>query len=370
MDFRNYNSSELTLELSNVAQSNLQCVVPPELQQNLYGKRVGIEELQLDTSQIPRFIPQVALTKNVYSVVNYRGGATTTNTQIPSAGGTNMNIDCLNYFINYRKKDNTECYTSFVMWTDPNNLPAPRVGLVDEISVYSMPYFFCYNFMDFLTMVQKSINVAIETVLNNPIPAGQESMFKYDASTKTYQLSVENNYVLDWDIEFSASLYELFRFQSVQVNVGYQDFVDNAPVTTYRIVWNDRFFVDETLYYNATCEVKNTILPFDLFMLTTNLPIQPTTFINSVDTNIDQATSFQILHKWRIHGNALEMQEYLNVRPENLVNRLKTLVSNSIGSQTLKFQLIVRTRREHEYIQWQVPLNEQLQISLATFTVV
>jgi hypothetical protein len=368
MDFRNMQTSELTL-VQAPNNTGLSCPIPPELQQDLYTKRVGIQDLVIDTSQIPRFIPQVALTKNVFSVLNYRAGSNA-DYALPPPLATNLNIDVLNYFINYRAKDNSSCYTSYVMWNDPNNLPPPRVADVDELSVYLLPYFFCHNFMDFISMVQYSINVAIETVVGNPIPDTQKCLFKYDASTKTYQLSVAQQYLANFDIEFSESLYELFRFQSTQINVGYNLFLNNAPVTTRQLVWNDRFELDGVLYYNAVTDVKNTIFPFDLFFLTTNLPLQQTYFINSADQNIAQAEAYTILHKWRIQGNALELQEYLNIQPENLSNRLKSLTGNKVGDTRLRFQLYVRTRREQELIEWQVPQNEQIQMSLATYSVI
>ena len=296
MDFRNMNTSELTLVRADNSRLELSCVVPPELQKDLYTKRVGIEELSVDTSKIPRFIPTVALTQFTSTVTNYWGGSSN-DSQLPPPANTNLNIDVLNYFINYRQKDNSRCYTSFVMWNDPNNLPAPNINIVDATSVYSLPYFFCYNFMDFMSMVEYSINVAIETYTGAPIPDGQQALFKYDALSKTYQLSIAQTYLTNFDIEFSEGLYELFRFQSIQINSGSNTQL-NIPVTTYQIQFNDRFGIGDTFYYNSVCEVKNTIFPFDLMFLTTNLPVQPTYFINSVDQNLAQTSTYTILHKF------------------------------------------------------------------------
>lgn len=371
MDFRNMSQSELTLEPVNRNDNILKCPVPPELRENLRIKKVGIQEMVVDTSKIPKFVPQVAYPYGAQSITFYKGGSSN-DSIVPPPEQLIINQDALQYFINYRANDNSKCITSVVMWNDPNNLPVPNSSVVDSISVYSLPYYHCYNFMDFLTMVQLTINNAIATNLGNPIPAGKESLFKYDASTKTFQLTVCDEYVTNHKIEISQSLQDIFRFQSAQINAGFLQSPGNPdyPYNTYQITFNDIFAVGSNTFYQATNDVKNTIFPFDLCFITTNLPVPPVTFINSADQNIGEATKFNILHKFRIKGNVLEMNEYLDIAPTNVVNRLKTLLDDSFNSQHLTFSMYFRTRVEHEFIKWTFPIDEEIDISLVTYNVI
>jgi len=363
--------SELTLEPINRNDAILKCPCPLELRENLRTKKVGIQEMVVDTSKIPKFVPQVAFSYGPTSATLYKGGSSN-DSIIPPPEQILANQDALQYFINYRANDNSKCITSIVMWNDPNNLPVPNPSIVDEISVYSLPYYHCYNFMDFLTMIQLTINNAIATNLGNPIPAGKESLFKYDASTKTFQLTVCDEYVTNHKIEISQSLQDIFRFQAFQINTGFftTGGTDEIPYNTYQITFNDIFAVGSNTFYQSTTDVKNTIFPFDLCFVTSNLPIPSVTFINSVDQNIGEATKFNILHKWRIIGNVLEMNEYLNVKPDNVVNRLKSLLNNEFNNQNIEFSLYFRTRIEHEFIKWTFPIDEEIDISLVTYDII
>ena len=158
MNFANLEQSEITLYGQGNNDVMMKFPVPPELQYNLATKRVGIQDMEIDTRSFPRFIPQLLWYDT--NVNSYTGGST-----VQNRIGDSDFYDVLGYFFVIRKNDNSISCTSFVQWSNPNNFTTfPTLNGPDPRTIYLTPYYYCYNFMDFLDMCQQAIVAGLTNV--------------------------------------------------------------------------------------------------------------------------------------------------------------------------------------------------------------
>lgn len=362
MNFADLQQTEVTLygKGNNIVQ--MKFPVPPELKYNLRTKRVGIQDLEIDVSSFPRFVPTLSFWFG--DVQQYKAGSA--NDMEAGNNGFNGEKDQLGYFFVIRKADNSQACTSWVTWSNPNNIPYNN-NFTDRRTTYLTPYYYCYNFMDFLDMCQQALVAGFTTVLGSaPLAV---PTFLYYPITKTFKLTLPQSLGADWNIEMSNSLKEMFVFQSANINLGIRQDT-NATVPTYQILWTNVSVSEDD--YNASCSVSNTIYPFDLYFLEcSTLPINKVSFI-STRTQVLSGADFQskIVKRWRKHYNAIERQQILEVETEEQIDKLRSFDKNTIDDDLLSFVMWVRTRREQEYIEWAMPVNQQIKFLLNTYSLV
>ena len=350
--------------------------LPLILRDNLLTKRIGIRDMTLDTTSLPRFVPSIFVNSGS-NLQNFDTGAPDS---IYTPRDIDFDVDITNYYVIIRKKaadpllqpEGTRACCSFVVWNDPNNLSkAPRPNEVTPFTVYALPYYYSYNFMDFLTMVETAINKGYEKLFGsyptNPV------YLVYEAETQTFNLSAVPDMAGDnsqYQIEFSQNLYDIFRFQHVQINPSY--FTNtNIHIPTYVIKFSP-ISVDygNVNYLNTTCRSTNNIFPFDLFFLECNLPLQQTLFSSSNDTSINDEQPYTILYEWKIKQNALNLDDYLTEERTNLVERLKQFNENYMQGDKLRCRLFARTRKEGFFIELVLQAGEKLEFGLNVYNVI
>lgn len=367
MNFANLEQSEITLFGPGNNEVQMKFPVPPELQYNLRTKRVGIQDLEIDVSSFPRFVPALAFWDP--NVMLYTAGSSADT--FTGNNGFSGQKDQLGYYFVIRKNDNTRACTSYVTWSNPNNITY-NATLTDSRTIYLTPYYYCYNVMDFLDMCQATILAGLTNVLGSA-PA-EVPTFLYYADSKTFQLTLPQSLGTDWNIEMSKSLKELFNFQTTAINLGVNTATISNPtplmIPTYQIEWTNVSIAEDD--FNASCKVSNTIYPFDLYFLEcATLPINRMSFI-STRTTVYSGADLQsrVLKRWRKQYNAIERDEILEIDTEDQIDKLKPMDQNKIEDPLLTFVLWVRTRREQEYIEWRMPQNHQIKFLLNTYSLV
>lgn len=369
MNFPSLKQCEISL-CKTVNDSNntpiLKCPTPNQLRVNLDAKRVGIENLLITMDKIPRFIPEYGGSPNS-SYFNYTAGSTS-DTKI---NNPDFGVNILNYFVNVRKLDNSEAVTSYVTWTNPNNLQKPNNMYYTPSNVYYEPYYYSYNFMDFVTCVQVAINEAFTEILGAPIT--NPCIFQFDASSNTFILQMDNTYEATYDIEFSPNLKQLFNFQTSAVNLGYLT-TPASPRTyiqSYLIQWSDfTESIGSVTYTVATCKISNTIYPFDLFILSCDLPINTIDFFSSYDNAISIDKSKKVLFMWRKDFDAIDMPVKLEINNEGVANKLKNFTANSFDNNYISFTFSMRTRRDNIYIDWVFQPSDKIEFTLNTYSLI
>ena len=135
MNFANLEQSEITLYGQGNNDVTMKFPVPPELQYTLMSKRVGIQDMEIDTQGFPRFVPQLFWYDA--DVNSYKTGAVIDN----EIGGGDF-YDALGYFFVIRKNDNSIACKSVVQWSNPNNFTSfPTFNGPDPRSIYLTPYY-------------------------------------------------------------------------------------------------------------------------------------------------------------------------------------------------------------------------------------
>lgn len=362
MEFANLEQSEITLFGKGNNEIQMKFPIPPELMYNLRIKRVGIQDLEVDVSSFPRFVPSLSWW-NSNSQTYSAGSSNDTNV---NNNGFSGQKNQLGYFFVIRKNDNTRACTSWVTWSNPNNINSANISnSTDQRAIYLTPYYYCYNFMDFLDMCQSAIVAGLTDVLGSAPTA--VPTFLYYADSKTFKLTIPQSLGTTWNIEISQSLRDLFNFQVVPINFGSYT-TPAMQVSTYQILWTNVSVAEED--FNASCKVSSAIYPFDLYMLEcTNLPINTMNFVSTKTQILYQSDlRKKILKRWRKQYDAIERDQILTIEQQDEIDRLRPMLEDRVQDDKLTFVLWVRTSREQEYIEWTMPQNQQIKFLLNTYS--
>lgn len=346
LNFANIKQSEISLT-GNGSNSRISVRTPEELKTDLMVKRLALQSLELSTKSIPRFIPVLA----TQASRDYIAGATT-NTSNSGSAFTNLT----DYFINIRAKDNSVCQTSFVYWTNINNTTIPYFP--DARSIFYEPYYYCYDFTDFLEMVQHAINVGLLAITG--LPVSTPATFVYDAESNTFNLSVSTAYETAYYFEFSPELQNVFGFATSQVNLG--------TFITFRLKWGPMLVdINGVDYVNISTKPKNSIFPFDLYVIQSDLPLTPVSFISSTDPVNSYVLQSPIVYMFRDKDLHIHSGNDIVLTNNNILERQKTFEQNTFGDPTCSFRLILRTKKYQEFIEWVLPVGEKLSFTLNTY---
>ena len=356
MEFTNLQQSEVTL-IGN-GNNVMQYPIPPELQQGLRTKRVGIQNLEIDASSFPRFVPLLAHFNT--NSKNYLAGSTNDS----SASYNDFDSNMTEHFFVIRKNDNTRACTSWVLWSNPNNIQEPFLGNLSNRSMYLQEYFYCYNFMDFLDMCQTALVVGFTDVLG--VAPTTNPIFIYDAESKVFELSIPLDLTADWNVEMSQSLKNIFNFQTIKINTGYNS-VTNLPISTYQVLYTQIGIQEQFL--RSVCKVSNTVYPFDLFFIEVNLPFNRIIFNKSGNSMEQVDLQKRVLRQWRKQYNAIEREEIISIDTEDITDKLKPMINDAIQDNYLQFTLWVRARNPQEYIEWPLPVGQTIKFLLNTYSI-
>lgn len=370
MNFPSLKQAEISLNRTAYDSNTsplLKCPTPSHIQRNLDAKRIGIENLLMTMDKIPRFIPEFggsSQSSNFY----YTAGST--NDQ--RIGQADFSHNALNYFVNVRKSDNSQAVTSYLTWTNPNNLNIPSGNIyTSPQNVYYEPYYYSYNFMDFVTITQTAINAGFTAILGTPIP--NPCLFLFDASNSTFILQMDTTYDNTYVIEFSENLKQLFNFQTQTINLGYASNTSNPRtyMSTFLIQWSDLTeTVGASSYTMATCKISNTIYPFDLFILSSDLPVNTVDFFSSNDNAMTLDKSKKVLFMWRKDFNAIDMPIKFEIINEGVANKLKNFTASNFDNNFISFTFTMRTRRENLYIDWIFQPSDKIEFTLNTYSLI
>lgn len=378
MNFASVQKENITL-IGNGKTSAMKIPTPNCLQNNLLHKRIGIKSVTIDTSSIPRFIPRLI----DWSQFSYSSGATVDNLVFPTGGALNILLVAMNflgYFVVLRKNDNTRACQSFVEYGNPNNLDQPQylsttmeTMISRQAQINFTPFYFMYDFSDFLEYVSTAIDHAFETL--EPVTPYNPSYFVYDAATKTFELMVDVNIITNYHLEFDDALFKLFRFNSKKINNVGTSTGDGLPAFYYptnRIRFQPFVkYIGTDPYYNATCEVKNNIFPYNTFIIECqSLPLQYFNFRSTKDTTNNCDNSFQSLKVWKKEFNSMNMDENLYDKSTDIADDANNFTSNTLGGQAfLTFRLILKTP-DDIFIDWILRENEKIDAILFIYDVI
>lgn len=340
---------ECYLSLNGNETPTFTCDMPSCLSDGLFDKALGISGLYMNNSNIPVFVPELATS----DTLNYSPGATTTNNKLNGTPGLNTT----DYFIVVRNAANSVACCSYVVWKQTRNISPPS-SIPDSNSIFTTPYYHCFDFTDFMEQVETALRLGIDNVFSLGVDLVS---LELDSETNTFNLSISNDLPLagisSFSIEFSPKLIQLFPFQSSQ-----------TAFRTYRIKWQQLpVQLASFSCYSATAPVYDSIFPFDLILLNCNLPMIPVEFIENTQSAIPLRRN--VFFKFRKANAGLSIYNFFEANNNYLFDKLHRFTQGEPASRKLSITLILRTRKGKNYLEWSFPTNCELALDMNVFTI-
>lgn len=353
---------------------------PDKLKDNLTLKKIGFKKITINSYNLPQFIPDIPKR----NLMTYTPGSA--NDLVINDPNSTANIAvALGYFVVVRTKDNNQACASWLKYNNPNNIvpsfanynitnvPNPTNADVYDVlepQKYELPYYYMYNFTDFLKYVAQAIDDGIKAV--TPTSGFPSTICIYDNVSKCFNLSINNTVDITYYIEFSESLYKLLRFNAKTINNLGTTTINNVQYfqNTYRIEFLAiNRVINGFTYVNSVSRIKNLIGPFDTFILECpSLPLQYTTFRSSKDAFQSYSATFKAVKIWKKKLNILDMDENIYDEELDLADDLFSFTSDQPSGQYLEFRLIVKTQNG-KFIEWVFPKEEVLEGLLYTYDI-
>jgi hypothetical protein len=339
--YMNLKQTVLTLEGSN--SPTVYSEIPAVLNNNLRTKAVGISNMYLSNTNIPIFIPKLATP----GTMNFTPGAAT-NTILNNTDTQNV----LDYFVVIRNQNNTQAVMNYINWGPMNkDAMTPPPFVPDVNSIFTCPYYYCFDFMKFLNIVNGSIQQAIFQLTST----GEQTFLIYDAESNTFNLAVPSGLQLQISIEFSDSLLELLPFSTTR-----------TPYRTNKIDWSQmEITVNGDTYSNATAPLYDTIFPFDLVLLHTNMPLVPIEFISNRQSAYP--LNRPVVFMFRKQNPGLSIYNAFVAANDYLFDKVHQFTQDQPDSSKMNLTLILRTRQNKNYIEWPIPYGSTLELVLNTY---
>lgn len=340
---------EINLTLKGNGTSTMTCDMPSALQSNgLLSKALGVSSLYFNNTNIPVFIPELA-TQNT---LTQNAGSTGTNTIL---GNTDL-INATDYFVIFRSYANDAACKSIVQWNQTRNISPPN-STPDENSVFTTPYYYSFDFPDFISRVEDAILKAIQN-----ITAVNGVVLLLDESTNTFNLSITDNVTLasstPYSVEFSEKLIKLFPFQSTKTTFG-----------TYKIKWQQlEIQLDTNEYFTTSTPLQDTIFPFDYVLINCNLPMIPVEFISNEISQIPLGR--KVFFKFRKSNVGLNIYNFFEATNSYLFDKLHRFTQDESPDQKLRLTLILRTKKNKNYLEWNFPSDCEMCFDVSVFSVV
>ena len=351
MQFANDSTQEYVLK-GNGNSVHIKCNTPNCLKKDLQIKRLACQSVYLSTRSIPRFIPTLATEARKA----YDSGATVTKWDNIGVNPY-TNISNTDYFVNIRTPNNTACYTSTLFWTNVNNINQPPFYVPDANSIYYLPYYYCYNVAQFFDMIAQTINVGITQAtggLSNP------ATVIYDASSNTVNMSIPLIIATSHDIELSPSLQELLGFETSDVNYG--SYITKKLIFSQIIV-----SINGVDYLNVSAKLQEDLFPFDKYVISSNLPVTPIDFYSSSDPSVGGGSQIPVLFMWRESEMQIQSGKPISIINNNMMERQKTFEDDTFGNNQIEFKLMLRSKKNQNWVEWVLPIGETMEIVLNTY---
>jgi hypothetical protein len=350
MNYANLQQAEITLD--GKGRNELSCPVPSWLLQHLIPKRIAVQDFYMTMGSIPKFIPRIATAETIaYGLGN--AGATGSN----ESNSSMVPINQTDYFINCRDSTNTNCFTAYIEWTNPNDAQTP-IGQYTQADCEISPYFLCFNLMNFVSMIQTALNLAVTNIVGGPLSS--PCAFTYDVESDTFNISIPQTYDA-YSIELSPSLKRLFNFETTLVRLG--------TIYTHKIIWSPILIsINDVDCVNSACKGSTSLFPYDRLILTTNLPITPTTFLDNSMTNFSQASDdLNVLFMLRRFDERIGVDVSVSDENTNMIERARTFIQEKHTDSMLSFRILLRSKATKNFIEWALPPGEKIELTLNTY---
>lgn len=385
MNLGNLSKENLTL-YSDGKNASMKITTPISLIENLRTKRIGIKQLTIDSSSFPQFIPEVQ-TKPEQQNYNPRG--TITANVIGTYAGADWDSIILGrylaYFVVLRTKNNEHSCASFLQYQNPNDFPqlnqpsnfgsltSLEIGKYIDEQRYKNPYYWMFNFTDFLNYISK----AIDDAFNNLEPANPQpsTICLYDQANKTFHLSIAKYIYDNYYLEFSPELFKLLKFNATTINdVGTYTIPPNPTINyfakTYRIQFNPiETFLNSDVYFSTVARAQNNIFPFDTFILeSVSLPVKKTYFRSSKDESRTFTANFNVVKLWKKKINILEMNQNIYSENEDITDDSTNMTFDNNFNNFIDFKLIAKGTNG-EFVEWVFPEGESIEMIMYIYDI-
>jgi hypothetical protein len=273
---------------------------PEFFKKNLDKKLIRIQKFTLNNKGVPCFIPNrlTSLTNGPYYSSSAGGIGI-----LPQMGAV-FGINSLEYFIIIRSVNTSHVSSasqqSFLQLIpeNPNTVP-PIAPIDDDVTYYLTPYYYYFNFTDFLSLVEININNAYGAMLGSSVYKQYASfVLSNDGITLYIDTGVQSQFI----IEFSQSLIDILPFKSLlsPYTVGAKSYMIEFPVFQ---------FPSAGVNYNiASCPLYESIFPFsELLINSDDMGVNYTIFLNNdtLASNVQQGEYNHTILAFSIRTNQI-----------------------------------------------------------------
>lgn len=284
------------------------------LKANLNRKRMRVQKFTVNNTSVPVFIPDRLKTNTLYYYITAGG------TGILPPENNTLTPNSLEYFTIVREISGTNSIASkqfFINHIPENpNLPAPSFVIDDDVSYYLNEYYYYYDFLHFLAILEDALNnsiSALEGVTDNYC-----SFVLEDTGITLY---VEKTMANKYTIEISDSLKRIIPFKS---------YLSNFTVNGISHVLDFPIFETAsgaTTYKSISCQLYETVFPFsELLIRSEDIGANYTIFVNNEDvkSNQQQGSFESIILSYNIRTNLFnqiyDFYQYVNNNDSLWVN--------------------------------------------------
>lgn len=352
LNFANITTSDFVLKGTG-QNVHIKAKTPQCLKKDLMCKRLLCQSVHVTTNSIPRFIPTLA-TEARYA---YQNGATVTAWDNIGVANPLERVTNTDYFVNIRSLDNTECYTSELFWNNMNNVEQPPYYVPDNTDVFYIPYYYCYDIINFLDIIANALNIGFVQATGAPLTYNCAVLF--DAETNTVSINVPTNLGNAWNIELGPSLADLLGMATTNINLG--------TFVTKQIKWSPLLVdINGVAYLSVSAKLQPNFFPFDRYVISSSLPVTPVTFHVSTDPIEGGALQQNVVFMWRPNDMQIQSGYPITITNDNMFEKQKTFEQDTFTDIQIEFKLLVRIKKNQNWIEWVIPDGEQMEITLNT----
>jgi hypothetical protein len=328
------NSNIAILKLKQSKNFGLQCPVPKSLVNNLLNKAIAAKTVKIENGSFPVFIPKL-----------YTGEIAATFTNRNTASNYIYFDDagiaqCLQISqkLNPSFSVNRETYDTLTFPYLKN-----QSDLYNNSDVYNK-YFFCYNFINFIGMLQDQMKTT-----NNGI------IINYNTSDGTVSLSVLKQYIDSGkNISFNNDLLDILPFEKSPISNGLYNMVFNKD-----LILN----INNADYFTSSC--FPCIFFFDsLFIGLKNNPIVPVEICGS-GLNITNIESQELIFMFDLLASGISYNSTCFYADNQNISMYHTFNQNYISSQFLQFEILINV--SGTLYSWVLNENDNLPITLLIY---
>lgn len=331
------NNDVTILQMKQSKNTGLSCPVPESIQTNLLNKAIACKSVKLSNSSFPVFIPKLynnnisATYINQYTALNYIFNDSTNANALKCIQCT----EDLNPSFVYNNQRYTQNNYTFSNSQEALYYNKGPVG-----------FFHCFNFINFIYMVQDQIYNATNGIIMN-----------YNTDNNTVSLSILSSYI-------DASNELLFNRDFLDV-LPFENNYNSPNIYALRFNKNIKLSLNGQTYY-TTSSIPNCFSIDTLIIGLKNSPVKPVQLIGN-GVNITNSQQQEILFNFDILPNGIQYTGQTFYANNEDINIYHKFIVNNFYTPIMQFEILISI--DGNIYTWELNEGDKLNIFLLVYNI-